>query len=163
MSIISLVAAVDENWLIGDHDRMPWHLPAELQHFRDITLGKPVIMGRKTFEAIGSPLEKRQNIILTENTNYHPDGCLTAVSGEAALELVEPAEEIMVAGGRSLYQQFLDHAERIYLSKIHAEFDGDTYFPEIDETDWQITRLKHHEADRQNRWAFTAYLYEREH
>lgn len=161
MGLISLITAVDKNWLIGRHDRMPWHLPAELQHFRETTLDKPVILGRRTYEAIGQPLDKRENIVLTEQDKFNSPDCLVATDTEAALKLAEPAEEIMVAGGRSIYEQFLPKADRIYLTRIEAEFEGDTYFPEVDETNWEISQLKHREADARNDWPFTVFLYER--
>nr|WP_247664726.1 type 3 dihydrofolate reductase [Pseudoalteromonas sp. MMG010] len=125
-----MIAAMANNRVIGLDNEMPWHLPADLQHFKKVTTGKPVIMGRKTFESIGRPLPNRRNIIITRNSEYQSEGIETVSSPEAALELVFDVEEIMIIGGGNIYQQFLPIADRLYLTLIDLEVAGDTQFPE---------------------------------
>ncbi len=134
--IISITVAMGSNHAIGIDNRMPWHLSADLQNFRKITMGKPILMGRKTFESIGRPLPGRENIVITRNPDFRPAGCSVFHSIEAAL-LECQAEELMVIGGASFYQAMLPVAERIYLTRIHREFDADTFFPEFDLSAWQ--------------------------
>ncbi len=128
--IISLVAAMAKNRVIGKDNGMPWHLPADLKHFKAVTLGKPIIMGRKTYESIGRPLPGRQNIVISRDPTYQLDGCDTVTSFEAALELTKHIEEVMVVGGGFLYSQVLPLANKLYLTFIDLEVDGDTQFPE---------------------------------
>jgi dihydrofolate reductase len=138
---ISLIVAMGENRVIGVNNRMPWHLSADLKRFRQITMGKPIIMGRRTHESIGRPLPGRKNIVLTSDRNYAAPGC-TVVHGLVEALREAGAEEAMVIGGSSLYRDFLPKADRIYLTLIHREFEGDTFFPEFDPKDWrEIERL----------------------
>lgn len=136
---ISLIAAMSQNGVIGRNNKLPWHLPEELKHFRTITAGKPILMGRKTFESIGRPLPNRHNIILTQDPHFFAQGCTVVHSLEMALTAAAPAEELMVIGGAKLYELCLPIASRIYLSVIHEDYAGDTYFPKIHWEDWQIT------------------------
>ncbi len=117
---------------------MPWHLSADLKRFKAITWGKPILMGRKTHESIGRPLPGRNNIVLTSDPAYHAEGCAIAHSLAEALDLAGAAEELMIIGGASLYQCFLPQADRLYLTLIEQEFDGDTYFPPYSLEDWQV-------------------------
>lgn len=133
---ISLVVAMGENRVIGVDNRMPWHLSADLKRFRRITWGKPLIMGRKTHESIGRPLPGRKNIVLTGDPNYRAEGCTVVHSAEEALRETE-GEEAMVIGGSAVYRAFLPRADRLYLTLIHREFAGDTFFPEFDRTTWR--------------------------
>ena len=129
--VISLIAAMAHNRVIGKGAVIPWDLPDDRRRFRELTWGRPVIMGRKTFETLGRPLPGRTTIILTRNAGYKPEGCLVAHDLEAALRLAENAEEVFVCGGEEVYRAFLPLADRIYLTVIHRDFDGDVLFPEI--------------------------------
>ena len=140
--LISLIVAMDQNRVIGLEGNLPWHLPADLQAFKNITMGKPVIMGRKTYESIGRPLPGRENIILTGNRFYQAPGCIVVHSIEESLKAAKDFEEIMVIGGSTVYRSFLPLTGRIYMTLIDAVFDGDVYFPELDLTDWQEVSRK---------------------
>lgn len=125
------------NRVIGRDNKMPWHLSADLKHFRTITMNAPILMGRKTFESIGKPLDGRTNMILSKNLDYKPDGCLVFNSLEVALnEAKNYGEELFVIGGATLYERALPLANRLYLTDIEAEFEGDTFFPEVDFNEW---------------------------
>jgi dihydrofolate reductase len=137
MMLITLVAAMTRKGIIGKNQGLPWHFPEDLKHFKKVTLGKPVVMGRKTFESIGSkPLPNRDNIILTHDPNFTADRCVIAHSIEGALKVAKPAEEVMIIGGSAIYKQFLPIAHRFYLTLIHQNYQGDTYFPSIDWEEW---------------------------
>lgn len=127
--MISLIVAHDKNRVIGYENKMPWHLPGDLQYFKKVTMGKPVIMGRKTFESIGRPLPGRRNIIITRNPDYSAEGIEVVGSVDEALALVSDVEEIMIIGGEQIFTQCLPLADRLYITIIHHEFEGDTYFP----------------------------------
>ena len=134
-----MIAAMANNRVIGLDNKMPWHLPGDLQHFKKVTSGKPVIMGRKTFESIGRPLPGRRNIIITRNKDYHASGIETVTTPEAALELVNDVAEVMIIGGGNIYQQFLEQAQRLYLTFIDLDVEGDTQFPDYQSVaNWQI-------------------------
>ena len=148
--IISIIAGMDKNRLIGQGNQLPWRLPADMKHFRRHTLGKPVLMGRKTFESIGKPLPKRTNIILTHDHGYRAAGCIVTHSIEEALDTVRNCEELMVIGGASIYKLFLPRANRLYLTHIHHCFQGDVYFPAFDLTDWQAVKRVDCQPDEKN-------------
>ena len=148
--IISIIAGMDKNRLIGQGNRLPWRLPADMKHFRQHTLGKPVLMGRRTFESIGKPLPKRTNIILTRDHNYRADGCIVTHSIEEALKAASGCEEIMIIGGASIYELFLQRADRLYLTYVHACFEGDVYFPAFDIADWQEVKRVDCQPDEKN-------------
>ena len=152
---ISMIAAMAENRVIGLDNKMPWHLPADLMFFKRITLGKPVIMGRKTFQSIGRPLPGRKNIVLSRDKNIHIEGVSCVQTAEQALALVEDCDEVMVIGGATIYQQFLPQADRLYLTFIDFKTAGDTYFPDYQLiADWQeVDREKHH-ADQKNSYNY---------
>lgn len=137
---IALIAAMTSLRVIGDGNRMPWHLPEELQHFKATTLGKPVIMGRKTFESLGNkPLPGRLNIVLTRDTQFRvPEGVRLVHTVKEAMDVVQDREEVMVIGGAEIYQRFLPLADRLYLSIIHESYQGSVYFPEYDVEEWKI-------------------------
>jgi dihydrofolate reductase len=134
---ISICVAMDKNRVIGHKNKMPWHLSADLQYFKDITMGKPILMGRKTFESIGRPLPGRENIIISRNHDYKQQGCQVYHSIEAAIAICKDSIEIMVIGGASFYQAVLPMASHIYLTQIHDSFAGDTFFPEFDRSQWK--------------------------
>ncbi len=134
--MISLIVAHDKNRVIGYENKMPWHLPGDLQYFKEMTMGKPVIMGRKTFESIGRPLPGRRNIVISRNENYSADGIEVVSSLDEALQLTKDAEETMVIGGEQILNLALPLADRLYITLIDAEFKGDTYFPNYE--GWQL-------------------------
>lgn len=134
---ISLIVAMSQNRVIGRDNKMPWHLPADLKRFRAITMNCPILMGRKTFESIGRPLDGRVNLILSHNQNYQPQGCQVFQSLESALETAETlGNELFIIGGATLYEMTLPLAQRLYLTQIQTEFEGDTFFPEFNLDDW---------------------------
>ncbi len=139
---ISLIVAMASNRVIGLDNQMPWHLSADLKRFKQITLGSPIVMGRKTFESIGRPLPGRTNIIISRNPAYKPEGCLVVNNTETALKVgCQNAENIFVIGGSTLYQALLPVADTLYITQINKAFHGDTFFPQID----NITGLKQRE------------------
>ncbi len=150
--MLSFIVAMDRNRLIGNNNQLPWHLPADLSHFKQTTMGKPILMGRKTWESIGRPLPGRLNIVLTRTPGLEIDGVEVVHSLPQALALLEPAAELMVIGGSGIYQMLLDKVERIYLTQVDAEFEGDCWFPEIDMGQWQESEVVVHPADEKNRY-----------
>lgn len=160
--IISLIAAMDRNRLIGRDNGLPWHLPDDFKHFKAVTLGKPVIMGRKTFESIGKPLPGRQNIVVSRS-GFQANGIVSVASIEQALTAAGNAEEIMIIGGANLYQQMIDRADRMYLTQVDGQFDGDVWFPEFNLNDWKIVSSEQHQADDKNNFNFTITEYARKH
>ena len=137
MTHLSLVAAIARNRVIGIGGRLPWHLPEDLRRFKRLTMGAPVIMGRRTHESIGRPLPGRRNIVVTRQTAAHWAGCAVAPSLAAALALGADAPEAFVIGGAALYAEALPHASRLYLTLIDAAYDGDTWFPEFAAAAWR--------------------------
>ncbi|ATP40093.1 dihydrofolate reductase [Solibacillus sp. R5-41] len=135
--MISLIVAHDKNYVIGYENSMPWHLPGDLQYFKEMTMGKPIIMGRKTFESIGRPLPGRRNIVITRNADYEAQGVEVVGSLDEALLLVKDVEEIMIIGGAQIFEQAMTIADKLYITVIHHEFNGDTYFPKYEQ--WQRT------------------------
>ncbi len=158
--IISLIAAMDKNRLIGANNGLPWHLPADFQHFKQVTMGKPVIMGRKTFESIGRPLPGRKNIVISRS-GFAADGVTVVDSIEGALEQAGDVEEVMIIGGASFYQQMIDRADKMYLTRVNAECEGDAWFPVFSEQDWQVLTTRHFQADEKNNYAFDTIEYQR--
>ena len=162
MTQLSLIVAMDRNRLIGSENGLPWHLPADLAFFKRTTMGKPVVMGRKTFESIGKPLPGRQNIVVTRDSKFTADGCDIAGSVEQAIESCPLAREIMLIGGASLYRQTLEQAACLYVTRIDHEFAGDTWFPEYDESRWQIEWREDFEADSRNPYPYSFVKFVRE-
>ena len=154
--LISMIAAMDKNRLIGNGPDIPWQMPADRRHFRNMTVGKPVVMGRKTFETLKRPLGKRHNIILTRNTTYEaPKGCSVAHSVADVLGLCKETEELMICGGAPIYQAFLPYANRLYLTQIHATFEGNVYFPEFDIAAWEEVKRLDGEPDEKNPYPYS--------
>ena len=158
---ISLIVAVSQNDIIGAKNKLPWRLPADLKRFKEITLGHSIIMGRKTFESIGKPLPGRTNIVVTSQKNFACCGALTAPSLEKALELCSDAEEAFVIGGASIYQQALPLADKIYLTLIHQDFEGDASFGPLDKKVWRETSREDFAPDQVTRfpYSFLTYVY----
>lgn len=148
---LSLIVAMTQNRVIGKDNQMPWHLPAELAWFKQNTLGKPVIMGRKTFQSIGKPLPNRQNIVLSRQPFIFTD-VDWANSLESALELAKGSEEIMLIGGGELFKQALPFAEKLYLTEIQTQLEGDTFFPALDTTQWELLYEHRLTADAKNQY-----------
>ncbi|MFM5333145.1 type 3 dihydrofolate reductase [Aeromonas veronii] len=149
---ISMIAAMAHDRVIGKDNQMPWHLPADLAHFKRVTLGKPVLMGRKTFESIGRPLPGRRNLVISRNPDYQAEGIEVVGSVEAALALLagSSVEELMVIGGGHLYAEMLPSADCLYLTQIDLAVEGDTRFPAFDDGQWQRVDCESHPADDKN-------------
>ncbi|MFM5654538.1 type 3 dihydrofolate reductase [Aeromonas veronii] len=149
---ISMIAAMAHDRVIGKDNQMPWHLPADLAHFKRVTLGKPVLMGRKTFESIGRPLPGRRNLVISRNPDYQAEGIEVVGSVEAALALLtgSSVEELMVIGGGHLYAEMLPSADCLYLTQIDLAVEGDTRFPAFDDGQWQPVDCESHPADEKN-------------
>jgi len=160
--VISLIWGQDENGLIGRNNRLPWHLPADMTWFRRQTMGKPVLMGRKTYESIGRPLPGRTNIVLTRRDIAIP-GCSVVHSLPEALQLFEAsgAEELMVMGGAEIYALFLPEADRLYMTLVHHAFEGDAWFPDFDRSAWLETHREDHPPDAKNPYAYSFLIMER--
>ncbi len=162
--IISLIVAASENNVIGKGGDLPWHLPAELRYYRSTTLGKPNIMGRKTHEAIGRPLPKRHNIVISRDPSYRAEGCDTVTTiGEAiALAKKDNVDEIFVIGGGEIYKLALPLADRLYLTRVHTVIEGgEAFFPDVSWDQWKEVRRTEHLADAENPLAFTMLVYDR--
>ncbi len=159
--ILSLVVAAGECNEIGKDGLMPWHLPADLKHFKEVTLGKPVIMGRRTHESIGKALPGRRNIVVTRNIDYTAEGCEVAHSLREALHLASGVAEVMIIGGAALYREALQQANRIYLTRVAGQFDADTFFPDFDAKGWLEKQRIHRPADARNKYACDFIVLER--
>lgn len=161
---VSIIVAASENNVIGKKGQLPWSLPDELLHFRSVTVGKPVIMGRKTFVSIGRPLPKRTNIVVSRDSTLKIEGCEVAGSLDEALNVAAKtgAEEACVIGGGELYKTALPLADRIYFTRVHTMIeDGDVFFPTIDFAEWKKARSVAHSADARHAYSFTMEEYER--
>lgn len=152
---ISLIAVLAKNNVLGYQNKMPWHLPADLKHFKQLTLHKPVIMGRNTFVSLGKPLSERRNIVITRNVKCKICGVEVVNSIAAALELVKDSTEVMIIGGAQIYQQTIAQADCLYLTFIDAEFTGDTFFPTIDKTQWQEVERYDFIPDEKNPYPYS--------
>jgi dihydrofolate reductase len=159
---LSLIWAMDQNRLIGNNNSLPWYLPADLAFFKRTTMGKPMIMGRKTFDSIGRPLPGRQNIVITRDSTFSAQGCDIANSIEEAMSLVsDEKQEAMLIGGASLYLQMLAQADALYLTQIHHTFSGDTWFPEMDMDQWSEVYREDFEVDEKNLHPYSFMQYTR--
>lgn len=152
---ISLVVAMDKNRIIGANNQLPWHLPADLAHFKRLTINKPIVMGRKTYESIGRPLPQRRNIIITRNADFRAEACEVFHSLDAALENLKNEEEVMVIGGGELFAQILSQATTLYLTIVDAKVDGDVYFPDWNANEWQEVESQFNQADEKNPFNYT--------
>jgi dihydrofolate reductase len=159
---VSAIVAMTENRVIGFQNRLPWHLPADLKYFKTVTTGHPIIMGRKTFESIGKPLPNRTNIILTRDPHYQMNGCVIAPSVDTAIAAAaKESQEIFIIGGAEIYRQFLPRVERLYITLVHEEFDGDTFFPMLDNNEWKEVKHEAHTADEMNHFAYSFLVWEK--
>ncbi len=153
--LISIIVAMAENRVIGSDNALPWHLPADLKHFKAMTVGKPIIMGRKTWESLPGKLPDRTHIIITANPDYAVAGCLVVHSLEAALEAAGDVSEVMIVGGAMLYQQALPLADRLYLTLVETQVEGDARFPEYDPAQWREIACQRHPSDEKNPYAYS--------
>jgi dihydrofolate reductase len=153
MIMVSIIVAMGRNRAIGKDNQLMWHLPADLKHFRQVTMSKPVIMGRKTFESIGKLLPGRTNVVVTRQSGYNAPGCLVAGSLEEALGLMAQEPEVFIAGGGDIYRQAIPLTDRMYITIIDHNFDADTFFPEFDAGEWVIVEERRHEADEKNSYS----------
>ncbi|WP_429031498.1 type 3 dihydrofolate reductase [Aeromonas veronii] len=160
---ISMIAAMAHDRVIGKDNQMPWHQPADLAHFKRVTLGKPVLMGRKTFESIGRPLPGRRNLVISRNPDYQAEGIEVVGSVEAALALLagSSVEELMVIGGGHLYAEMLPSADCLYLTRIDLAVEGDTRFPAFDDAQWQRVDCESHPADEKNQHPYSFETWQR--
>ena len=160
MTIVSLIAAIDEEGGLGINNQLLCHLPADLQHFKSITMGKPIIMGRKTFDSIGKPLPGRKNIVLTRSLSSI-EGVTVVDSLLSALSLVKDIPEIFIIGGAELFSKSMQMATRLYLTRIHHQFSADVFFPKIDGHLWTCRTKEFRMHDEKNEFDMTFYTYER--
>jgi dihydrofolate reductase len=159
--LISLIVAMADNRVIGRGGALPWRLPADLKRFRSLTLGKPVLMGRRTFESIGRPLTERINLVLTRDLRWGADGARTVHTVPEALAQAREAAELVVIGGAEVYRLVLPLARRIYLTHVHAEVTGDTFFPAFDPGEWRDVEQAAQPADERHAYPFTFVTLER--
>jgi dihydrofolate reductase len=159
--MLSLVVAMAENGIIGKDGDMPWHLPDDLKHFKAMTLGKPIIMGRKTWDEVGPPLPGRRNIVISRQADFLAQGAEVVSSLEAALALTQEAAEVAVIGGAQIYQQALPLAQRLHRTLICGEPVGDTHFPAVDWSQWKLIEERAHPADERHAYAMRFQLFER--
>lgn len=158
---ISIIVAASENNVIGAAGDLPWRLSDDLRRFKAITMGKPIVMGRKTWDSIGRPLPGRQNIVITRQAEFAAAGCDVVASKEEAIAIAGRAEEVMVIGGSQVYELFLPDTERLYLTRVHAEVEGDAFFPEISSLEWRLVSDESHPADDRNAFDYSFQVYER--
>ena len=160
--MISVIVAVAQNNAIGKNNSLLWHIPADMKRFRHLTTGHTLIMGRRTYLSLPvKPLPDRTNIVITDDPADRFDGCVMAFSVKEALALCDPADEIYIIGGASVYDQFLPLTDRLYLTKVHKDFDGDVFFPEIIDSEWQLISEEHFAPDGKNDFGYSFLIYNR--
>jgi dihydrofolate reductase len=157
---ISFVVAVAENGVIGRDNGLPWRLPGDLKRFKEVTMGKPVLMGRKTWDSIGRPLPGRHNIVVSRQSGLALQGCTVVATVDQALDLTRDQTELMVIGGADIFKLLLPRADRVYLTRVHAHVKGDVYLPELSD-DWVERSREYHAADERNEYAYSFVLLER--
>ena len=154
--MIAIVVAAAENNVIGKDNGLIWHLPADLRHFKQITMGHPILMGRKTYESIGKPLPGRTSVLVTTQADYKAEGCIVAHNVQEALEQANRLDQdVYIIGGANLYEQTLPLTDTVYLTRVHHAFDGDAYFPELKEAEWEVTAQEHHEPDEKHKYSYS--------
>lgn len=155
MKKLAIVVAISENNAIGKNNQLLWHLPADLKHFKEITTGHTIIMGRKTYDSIGKPLPNRRSIVITRNTALAIEGVDMVTSVNEAIELCKHDEEAFIIGGAEIYQQALAFTTRIYLTRVHQSYDADAFFPELNPNTWKEINSVSYPADEKNNVAYT--------
>ena len=158
---LSIIVAVAENNVIGAGNQLPWRLPDDLRRFKALSLGKPVVMGRRTFDSIGRPLPGRTNIVISRQPGLRIDGCVVTPSVDAAFAAAQPAPEVIVIGGAEIYRQVLPRTNRIHLTRVHARIEGDVFFPELRAEEWREVDIEHHPADDRHAHPFSFITLER--
>jgi len=164
---LALIVAMAQNRVIGINNNLPWYLPNDLKYFKAVTMGKPVIMGRKTHESIGKPLPGRTNIVITRDTAFQAEGCKIVHSLPEAIELAESiclidgGEEVIVMGGAQIYELALADTDRLYLTKVHADVEGDAFFPEVDKQRWQEVAREDYNAEGPNPYDYSFLVLDR--
>ena len=159
---LSLIVAMAENRVIGREGALPWHLPADLRHFQQVTIGHPVVMGRKTFESVGRPLRGRTNVVITRNPEYRAEGVVIAHSLDDALSRLSGEDEVFVLGGEAVFREAAPKAQRLHLTLVHAAIEGDTESPEECLEGWQLVSERYCPPDADNVYAMTFRLYQRQ-
>lgn len=158
---VSLIVAKSKSGVIGKDGTLPWHFPEDLKFFKQTTMGYPVIMGRNTWESIGRPLPGRKNIVLTRDKDYKAEGALVVSSLEEALKLFRPDDSVFIIGGAKLYQHSLPLVDTAWITEIEADFEGDTFFPELNPQEWKLVWSESHAADSNRPWAFKFQRFDR--
>lgn len=158
---ISIIVAVGSGGVIGRGGQLPWRLPADLKRFKDITTGHPVVMGRKTYESIGTPLPGRTNIVVTRQKKYQAPGCVVVSSFNEAIQGAGTHDELFVVGGAEIYKEALPRAHRIFMTEIGASFSGDAYFPEIHSDEWRVVESREGVSDEKNPYSHRFLVLER--
>lgn len=156
-----MIVAMAENRAIGKDNELLWHLPADLQYFKRTTMGKPILMGRKTYQSIGRPLPGRVNIVVSRDQTFAPDGVVVVRSIEQALEAASEHDDVMVIGGASFYEQMLPMTQVLYVTQVHEIFEGDAFFPELDSSEWKKTHEQHNQPDEKNKLSYSFQTFER--
>lgn len=158
---LSIIAAKAENGVIGKDNQLIWHLPADLKHFKELTTGGTLVMGRKTHESIGRPLPNRRNVVVTRQSGYRSPGCEVVSSVEEALRLCTPDDRVFIIGGAEIYRQTIHLAQTLYITLVHEKFGGDAVFPDIDPSVWEETSREDHAADEKNAYDYSFVVYQR--
>ena len=161
--IVSIIVAVAQNEVIGKENQLPWHLPADMKYFKQTTSGHCIIMGRKTFDALGKPLPNRTNIIITRQEDFSVESCVVVNQLQHAIDYARDCgeEECFIIGGGDIFIQALIWTDRIYLTRIHQDFEGDTFFPALNNGDWNEISVAKHLPDEKNKFAYSFIVYER--
>lgn len=152
---LCIIAAMSDNQVIGRDNQLPWRMPADLAHFKRLTMGRPIIMGRRTWESLPGLLPHRTHVVVTRDRDYVADGACVVHSVDEAIELAGDVEQVFVVGGATLYEQTIPLASRMYLTRIHRQIDGDTRFPEFDPREWDEVACERHAADERNPHAYS--------
>ena len=162
MKKISIIVAVARNWAIGKDNQLLWHISKDLKRFKKLTEGHNVIMGKKTYESLPlRPLKNRTNIVISDNPDDRFEGCITVYSINEALQYCNEKEESYIIGGGSVYRQFLPHADKLYLTVVEKDFDADTFFPELDLTQWKLLEREDHGPDEENDFSYSFRIYKK--
>ncbi len=159
--MISMIVAMGDNNAIGKGNDLLWHLPDDFKHFKSVTMGKPILMGRKTYQSIGKPLPGRENIVVTGDVMFAVEGVTVVGSIDAALQASKQYDEVMIIGGASFYQQMLPMTDKLYVTHVHHSFDADAFFPEIALNEWHVVKKVAHAADEKHKYSFSFVTYER--
>lgn len=159
--ILSLIVAISKNYAIGKDNKLLWHLSDDLKNFKNVTLNKPIVMGRKTYESIGRPLPKRENVIITRNQAYKVDGASVYNNPTDAIRSVAHEDEVVIIGGANIYSEFIDKVDKMYITYVDCELEADTFFPEFDKSKFKLESSYNHPKDEKNEYSWTFCEYTR--